>query len=417
MILLRKVRGRFVALQGERKPGESFRIPIPTSVFALVFWFLASIIGLGLNVIRPTRRVLASAVVGMAMSPFLINPFWYASSGGGGSAFLTGTTVHTMFPSTQTDIEIWFSFTNSDLKTVANGGHVVNSNHRRFASDSAGTSLYKYDVVTPTATTDSTGLIEGWVLVPSGSSSVDTVFYLAYNDNGVTTYQGDRAGMWARKTFVSHGSLDGSTIDLSDVTGNGNTLTNSNTVTATTGKVGNAANFVAASSQSLNNSSFSGSTATNALTVSAWINLASPGSDYSILAAGHSFAQRFVSFDLDVATNKPRFYFTQGGDNFKVATGATSVTTGAWHYLVGTYDGTTIRVYLDGSQDGSTANTGNVQTGEGLFGIGRRGGIAESFFDGKINAPRVDVVHVDSADRILAQFRNQNAPATYTTWV
>ena len=35
-------------------------------------------------------------------------------------------------------------------------------------------------------------------------------------------------------------------------------------------------------------------------------------------------------------------------------TGTTSVTTGTWHYIVGTWDGTTGRVYLDGLLDGGT---------------------------------------------------------------
>lgn len=338
---------------------------------------------------------------------------YYAVAGGGGPGFLTVTIAHGMFPSTQTDIEIWFSFTDSSLKTVANGGHVVNANHRRFASNSAGTSLYKYDIVTPTATTDSTGLIEGFFLLPSGSSSVDTVLYLAYNDNGVTSYQGDRAGMWARKIFVNHGS-DGTTIDLTDASGNQTTLTNNNGVTATAGQIGGAANFASASSQS-ETVTLATAPSTDHFTLSAWVRYVS-GSDMAILAvANPRVTQRFIAFELNIISANIWCFFTQGGDTFRIVTGATSLAANTWYWLVGTYDGTNEKVYVNGVQDGSQAFSGNVESGQNRLAVGCRGGIAESFFNGKINAPRVDVTHADSADRILAQYRNQSAPATYIT--
>jgi hypothetical protein len=335
--------------------------------------------------------------------------------GGGGAGFLTMTIAHGMFPSTQTDIEVWFSFTNADLKTVANGGHVVDANHRRFASDSAGTSLYKYDIVTPTATTDSTGLIEGWVLVPSGSSSVDTVLYLAYNDNGVTTYQGDRAGMWARKSFVNHGS-DGTTVSLTDVTGNIG-LGNQNGVTAVTGKLAGANHFVRASSQALVVSTGSAPTTTNVFTISGWIKLSTTGAYAAIVGKARQLTNYNADYMIDVSdTNHVRCFFTQGADNFKLVAGSSSLSSGTWYYVVGTYDGSNLNVYLNGVVDATPlAITGNVDTSGTGFGIGRFGAVNQNFMDGDIDETHTDMSHADSADRILAQYRNQDAPGTYIT--
>jgi hypothetical protein len=233
-----------------------------------------------------------------------------------------------MFPSTQTDIEIWFSFTHADLKTVANGGHVVDANHRRFASDSAGTSLYKYDIVTPTATTDSTGKIEGWFLLPSGSASVDTVLYLAYSDNGVTTYQGDRAGMWARKSFVNHGS-DGTTVSLTDVTGN-ITLANNNGVTAVAGKLAGANHYVRASTQCLSQSGGTAQTTTNVFTISGWVKLSTTGAYATIVGKSLDFVGNF-KFDylIDISdVGHVRCFFTQGANTFRLIQGTSTLTAG-----------------------------------------------------------------------------------------
>ena len=46
----------------------------------------------------------------------------------------------------------------------------------------------------------------------------------------------------------------------------------------------------------------------------------------------------------------------------QIATGTTTMVTGVWYHIVGTYDGTTMRVYLNGVEEGTLATTGNIQT-------------------------------------------------------
>ncbi|MBL0183766.1 MAG: T9SS type A sorting domain-containing protein [Chitinophagaceae bacterium] len=45
------------------------------------------------------------------------------------------------------------------------------------------------------------------------------------------------------------------------------------------------------------------------------------------------------------------------------ATGTTTITDGSWHYLVGTYDGTNLKIYVDGVLDGTTATSSTPMTG------------------------------------------------------
>jgi hypothetical protein len=66
---------------------------------------------------------------------------------------------------------------------------------------------------------------------------------------------------------------------------------------------------------------------------------------------------------------------------------------------------------LNGVADASpVAITGNVDT-NGNFAIGQFDGV--NLMNGDIDETHTDMSHADSADRILAQYRNQNAPGTY----
>ena len=49
------------------------------------------------------------------------------------------------------------------------------------------------------------------------------------------------------------------------------------------------------------------------------------------------------------------------------ATGTTTITDGSWHYLVGTYDGNNLKLYVDGVLEATTATTATPLTGSGAF--------------------------------------------------
>jgi Concanavalin A-like lectin/glucanases superfamily len=70
-----------------------------------------------------------------------------------------------------------------------------------------------------------------------------------------------------------------------------------------------------------------------------------------------------------LAGNKPQFVMQIGGSERKI-TGATVMTPNTWYHIAGTYDGTTMRLYVNGVADGTLAASGAV-TGTGLFSIGR----------------------------------------------
>jgi hypothetical protein len=84
---------------------------------------------------------------------------------------------------------------------------------------------------------------------------------------------------------------------------------------------------------------------------------------------------------------KARFFIYDETKGYLATSGA--ITTGTWYHLVGTYDGTTVDIYLDGNNALSTSFThpGNIDTNaEGIV-IGMRND--DCFFDGLIDEVRI----------------------------
>jgi hypothetical protein len=94
----------------------------------------------------------------------------------------------------------------------------------------------------------------------------------------------------------------------------------------------------------------------------------------------------------------------------RAATGGTNVTTGAWHYVQGVYDGTNLISYYDGVADRSA--TGAAAAAGGPVYIGSDFAAANWFY-GKMDEVRISNT-TKSADWIKAEFYNQNNYLTFT---
>lgn len=71
----------------------------------------------------------------------------------------------------------------------------------------------------------------------------------------------------------------------------------------------------------------------------------------------------------DGAHQHARLYIVVGG-SFFFADGTSNVADGRWHHICGTYDGATIRIYVDGRQESATAQTGALSGGSSTLSIG-----------------------------------------------
>jgi hypothetical protein len=139
-----------------------------------------------------------------------------------------------------------------------------------------------------------------------------------------------------------------------------------------------------------------------ALTVSAWINLAedpSTRSSQAIIVKGVD-AQAPLDWALHVTGNdftisgpgRLRPHVMAGGQ-WVYFDGSTVLQTNRWYHVAMSYDGTVLRVYLDGQLDGAVPLSGTIQVSSGSLRIGAyapvNGTVSKHFFSGRIDEPAI----------------------------
>jgi hypothetical protein len=301
------------------------------------------------------------------------------------------------------------SVTDPALKTVANGGHVANANGYDigFYADSGGTTKLKWEVEKYNGTV---GQLIAWVKIPSVSSSTDTVFYLMYGDSAINTNQSDPLNTWDSNFKGVYHLRDGTTLSGADSTSLGNTLS-INGATANSGLIDGATS--AGTNQSLGR----GSTAHNSVTatVSAWIKATTATGRIAGLDQNGSTHSQELAID---GSNKAVAYAYDRVNGERICTGTTSVTTGTWHYVAGTWDGTTGRVYLDGSLDGSIGSCTSIfaeftSPNMEIGGHSTSGPApTTAYFSGSIDEVRLSYL-ARSANWIKTDYNNQSSPGTF----
>ena len=140
------------------------------------------------------------------------------------------------------------------------------------------------------------------------------------------------------------------------------------------------------------------------ITVSCWAKNMVNG-EHKVIAKW-SDSPGLFSYLLSInASDQPFFAVHTGSQSVALAT--TAMVIGTLHHLVGTYDGTTMRVYLDGVEDGTTAKTGNITstTAPVRIGVGS-GATSEQPMDGSLEDARI-YDRVLSPEEILTIFNSR----------
>jgi hypothetical protein len=130
-----------------------------------------------------------------------------------------------------------------------------------------------------------------------------------------------------------------------------------------------------------------------AVSVSAWVNAAStPGKDKYVVAKGANGCLA-ASYGLYTGEEEGLAFYVASNQGLSWTispAAAPSIWNGQWHNVIGTYDGSSVRLYVDGRQVGSgTADTAPIAYGlptasdlqignyAGCTGLGYSGGIDE----------------------------------------
>ncbi|PKM92429.1 MAG: hypothetical protein CVU81_00505, partial [Euryarchaeota archaeon HGW-Euryarchaeota-1] len=140
------------------------------------------------------------------------------------------------------------------------------------------------------------------------------------------------------------------------------------------------------------------------LTLEAWINyLALPANYYAL--TGKEIQYRFalksngkINFVVATANNG---WCTSG-----TYTSDVSLSPG-WHHIVGVYDGTIVKLYIDGvyAAQGSQNISGNITTTQNIFGIGHQVGNG-NYFNGTIDEVRIYNKALSAAEIQMSYYSN-----------
>jgi hypothetical protein len=311
------------------------------------------------------------------------------------------TIDHTKVPSTQTNFTVLVNVTDPALKTVGNGGHVANANGYDigFYADSGGTTKLKWEVEKYNGTT---GNLIAWVKIPSVSSTTDTLFYLFYGDPSITTNQSDPLNTWDSNFKAVYHLGNGTTLTATDSTG-GNNGTLFNNPTATAGKINGAAHFVPTSSQAIGLANPGDFPIATAWTMETWIKPSTDGNVALLWGATSNNGPHMVL----PGNNTWRVGFWGGAD----VNGA-GVDTSAFHHIVGTFDGSNLRLYKDGALIGGPVAASPATASNPSAVIGSAFGAF--YFNGDVDELRISSTN-RPAGWITAEYNNQDSPGTFIT--
>ncbi|MGB6834128.1 MAG: IPT/TIG domain-containing protein [Candidatus Acidiferrum sp.] len=177
----------------------------------------------------------------------------------------------------------------------------------------------------------------------------------------------------------------GSGTTLSDVSGNGNTGTIVNATWSASGKYGGALSFNGTNAQVVINDAAS-LHLTTAVTLEAWVNPSSAPTNWQdvIYKAIDNYYLEAGSTNGD----KPGAGVLLTSSAEPLAYGSAQLAASTWTHLAMTYDGTTLKMYVNGVLATSTAQTGTITTSTDALQIGGDTTYGQ-FFKGLIDEVRV----------------------------
>lgn len=227
----------------------------------------------------------------------------------------------------------------------------------------------------------------------TGSNDVVT------NDGGTlsSVYErGTKLGLepldYGDPTLIGYWTFEeGSSSVAYDYSGKNATDTWNGTATGTSGyysagKIGNYAGaFDGVSTYAANAGTSAAFNLTNAVTMVAWVKLTALGVDQKIISKRPSYVLTVYS------NNIPETEIFIGGvsNDTRSASGGTVLSTGVWYQIAGTYDGATLKTYVNGVLDRQISVSGNMDTVAYPITIGKTADSAGNYFNGLIDDARV----------------------------
>ena len=136
------------------------------------------------------------------------------------------------------------------------------------------------------------------------------------------------------------------------------------------------------------------------ITIEAWIKVNAINGNYQDIVCKESYGQAGTGGGYELAitnTGKVRLDLYQSHNQYTTAIGSTTVSTGVWHHVAGVFDGSQIRVYLNGVLDGSLSTGNGPASGTSALNIGKST-YTTYYFGGLIDEVRISAAALYSAN-------------------
>lgn len=297
---------------------------------------------------------------------------------------------------------VLISHTDPALATAA--GKVKNTNgYDIIFTDNAGNplafQLERYN--------SATGQIVAWVRLPSITNGTNTVIHIRYGNETITTDQSvtttwssGYAGVWHFNNNVN------------DHSGNGIVSTN-NGSTSTTGKIGDARNFVDPDNW-VELTAFPN--LTTSFTITGWIysNDVNRTGARIFVDDGNNTGGYGFSLSDEAPLGRLRFY-SRNSTPVSLDAATPLIANNTWYHVAAVADiaGSVKRIYINGVEAASGSYTGAWGTDTGNASIGGEiaGGEAGNRFHGNLDEIRVATRALPAA-WLLTEYRSQNQPTT-----
>jgi len=121
------------------------------------------------------------------------------------------------------------------------------------------------------------------------------------------------------------------------------------------------------------------------LTLAAWVNIHSVPSKWMAIVTKGDSAWRLSTFNQD----RKIHFSVNHYDHTDGVNGSTDLTPGEWHHVAGVYDGSTMRVYVDGKLDSTQPWTSGISRNDAEVLIGENAERTGRSFDGLIDDVRI----------------------------
>lgn len=292
-----------------------------------------------------------------------------------------------------------------DLKTEAHGGKVQNaSGYDIIFTDSTETVKLDHEIENYIA---SSGEIEMWVRIPTLSASADTIIYMYLDNSTISSSQANPTGVWD-SNYISVYHLAGPGPSTADSTSNANTGTNHG-VLPVAGQIAGGASFDG-SSQYIDCGAATDFDITAAITLSAWINDQNISQAWQGIVGKQTGSTGYYQLVLEATTRQPALWLNISGYGWSGAIrSSTTLTQGAWYYIVGTYDGTIATIFVNGSLNSASYGNALISSPTTPVYIGQNN---NSYFNGDEDEIRISNV-ARSAGWIMTEYNNQRSPGTF----